>query len=184
MAGKVALALRTIPIPPISQKLDAILAYVKSKGLYLGYQLYVAPKRGCQAMEKLDRLSPSDLLRFEEAILKVFPRRVSSEFLIEGTNRTCAALQSACFITWEGVMQPCALIDTPAKKVAKGQYLTTFRELSDQLENLSTCVTCATCESREGCLQCYARRSLEGDRSACPAYLHAIARLRTNKPDA
>jgi len=184
VAAKVALALRTIPIQPIYQKLDTILAYVRSKGLFLGYQLYVAPKRGCSALEKPDRLSPEELLRFEETIRKVFPGRVSKDFIAEETDGTCAALKSASFITWEGIMQPCSLIDFPAKKVIPGQYLATFRELRTKMESLSTCSSCAACTHRDGCLQCYARRSLEGDRSQCPAYLRAIAQLRTNKPHA
>ena len=174
-------AVRTIPIRSVYEHLDLLIAYAKNKNLRLGYQLYVGPKRQSEAVPSTDRLAPTELADFEARILAAF-RHKNAEPLDQDTKHaTCPALKSGYFITWEGRMQPCALVSTPGKTVEPETFLDTFQFLNQKLLSLPGCLACADCGLYEHCLQCHARRTLEGNASQCSNYLKAVAEARRNK---
>ena len=169
-------ALRTIPIRPIYDHLGELIAYVKNKGLRLGYQLYVGPGRDRDPDAGL-RILPDEVADFERRIRSAFP--VAERPLHqETTASTCPALRSGCFITWDGRMTPCAMVSHPGKTVSPETFLSTFRELNRKMLETPVCTECAACALAGDCLQCHARRSLEGSPTACPPYLRAIAEAR------
>ncbi|MDP3130233.1 MAG: radical SAM protein, partial [Bacillota bacterium] len=119
-------ALRTIPIRPIYDHLDKLIAYVKNKDLRLGYQLYVGPGREKDLDAGL-RITPAEIADFEVRIKDAFPI-AERPLHQETTASTCPALRSGCFITWDGRMTPCAMVAHPGKIVNPDTFLTTFRE--------------------------------------------------------
>jgi MoaA/NifB/PqqE/SkfB family radical SAM enzyme len=174
-------ALRTIPIRPVYDALDDLIAYAKRKNLRLGYQLYVGPRRDAPESAAKLRLDPDEVADFERRILEAFPAPASRPLHDETRHATCPALKSSCFVTWNGRMQPCALVSEPGMKVTPSAFFTTFRELARRMDEVPVCKECAVCGLREECLQCHARRTLEGNAAACSPYLRAIAEARRNR---
>jgi len=171
-------ALRTIPTQGIYQILDEIIQYAKSKDAYLGYQLYVGPKRNSDEDNHQLRLTPTQLLDFETRIKTAFQNTTNQTLNMDTTYRTCAALKSAYFITWNGYMQPCAMVSTPRKKVLPGLLKATFESLHDQMLACDHSEDCHHCEFYTHCMQCYARRTLEGHVNSCSKYLKDVAILK------
>jgi len=172
-------ALRTLPIPNVVTDLDNIITYCRKRKLMLGYQMYIAVHRGCKIGENQQRLSPEDLVMFEHKILYTFGKETVKHHLeTDASQKTCAALKSSVFITWDGYMQPCAIIDQPRKKLIPELYLKTFRLLNKKIQTIGDCLACHDCELVNFCMQCYARRQLEGNVSMCPKYLKNVAMLR------
>ncbi|MFO7968563.1 MAG: radical SAM protein [Candidatus Izemoplasmatales bacterium] len=163
------LTLRTIPLPKIYQNLDKIIAYVKSKNLHLGYFLYVS-----QTNDSFKRLSPKELLDFESQIKSAFPTNVTNT-----DSKKCSAFISSYFINHQGYMQGCAMMPKPTKKVGD-DLLGTFLELKKQWDELIKNSPCKNCELEQNCMNCVARRYLEGNVLKCSAYLKAIAEEKQN----
>lgn len=176
--NNISYALRTIPIQGIYQMLDNIIEYAKTKEAYLGYQLYVGPKRNSNDDNHQLRLNPIELLDFEKRIKVAFKKENENTQNIDSTYSSCAALKSAYFITWDGFMQPCAMISKPKKRVVPGKYKETFDYLHVQMIECDKNEECQHCELQVNCMQCYARRSLEGNVSSCSHYLKEIALLK------
>ncbi|MFA5005878.1 MAG: radical SAM protein [Candidatus Izemoplasmatales bacterium] len=177
----IPVALRTIPIRPIYEELDSLITYVKNKGMKLGYQLYVGPGRHDGLGDTSLRLSPWEVADFEARILAAFPAGETIE--TETRHSTCPALKSGCFVTWEGRMQPCATVSVPGKSFDPENYVKTFKELAERMEKIPSCVSCLACDLYADCLQCHARRTLEGSPSKCPGYLRELAIERRRRRD-
>jgi MoaA/NifB/PqqE/SkfB family radical SAM enzyme len=144
----------------------------------MGYALYIGPTRDLCHKEQGIRLMPYEVVLFEEAVRKAFGREANQDFSKSDDGFHCAALKSSFFVTWNGFIQPCAMLQQPQKKLEAGLLLKTFHELGDVLTALDHCDDCATCQTRGSCIQCYARRYLEGNANTCHPYLKAIATLR------
>ena len=69
----------------------------------------------------------------------------------------------------------------PRKKLERGTFLTTFRELSDKWQNLEKSHDCESCDLSSSCIPCPARRYYEGDPHKCAPYLLEIAKERKNE---
>jgi radical SAM protein with 4Fe4S-binding SPASM domain len=180
---KIQYALRTIPIQGIYQMLDQLIDYAKSKAAYLGYQLYVGPKRNSKEDNHQLRLNPTELLDFEVRLKTAFQASSSQSLNTDTTYSTCAALKSAYFMTWDGYMQPCALVSRPKKKVLPGSLKATFESLHDQMIQCDQSDECHHCEYYANCMQCYARRTLEGNVNGCSKYLKDVAILKKRLQD-
>lgn len=177
--NKINLALRTIPLKKIYQEIDDLINYVKSKNMVMGYTLYVGPRRN-SCNEPLDfRLNPNELVDFEQKFLKAFGSKSYREFRKSNDGFSCAALKSAFFITWEGFMQPCALLSNPGKKVTSDSFASVWDELGERAKEVETCKECSTCEYKSECVQCVAKLYLEeGSTAKCSKYLKALAEIR------
>jgi radical SAM protein with 4Fe4S-binding SPASM domain len=170
--------LRTVPLDPLYRDLDDIIAFAKGRDLLLGYAMYIGPTRNLEHKEQDLRLKPIDLILFEKKIQDAFGFASNQDFSKSDDGFHCAALRSSIFVTWNGYLQPCAMLNHPKKKLKDGELLSTMRELGALFEELDHCQDCATCEVSSSCIQCYARRFLEGNAKTCQPYLKAIATLR------
>jgi MoaA/NifB/PqqE/SkfB family radical SAM enzyme len=170
--------LRTVPLHPLYRDLDDIIAFAKGRELLLGYAMYIGPTRNLEHKEQDLRLKPIDLILFEKKIKDAFGFASNQDFSKSDDGFRCAALRSSIFVTWNGYLQPCAMLNHPKKKLKDGELLSTMRELGALFEELDHCQDCATCEVSSSCVQCYARRFLEGNAKTCQPYLKAIATLR------
>jgi radical SAM protein with 4Fe4S-binding SPASM domain len=176
--NQIRVMLRTIPLKALVPDVDAMIAFAKARGLLLGYALYVGPSIDKERPDEESRLKPIDLILFEKKIKDRFGFASNDDFTKSSDGFHCAALKSSFFVTWNGSLQPCAMLHHPKKKLLEGSLLSTMRELGDVLTSLDHCDDCTTCQVSSSCVQCYARRFLEGNAKTCQPYLKAIATLR------
>jgi MoaA/NifB/PqqE/SkfB family radical SAM enzyme len=168
-------ALRTIPMKGVYQILDEMICYVKGKNVLMGYHLYVGPKRNGIENNHQQRLNATELVDFEKRIKQSMNRAQDKPINYDTKYKTCAALKSAYFITWDGYMQPCAMVTKPRKRLRLGDLKAIFDELHDELIKNEKCDDCLSCDLKEHCLQCYARRTIEGNTHSCSEYLREVA---------
>ena len=170
-------ALKTIPLKGIMNDLDHIIDFVKSYDLDMNYFLYVGPTRDLRNHPLNERLSPRELVRFEQTIRNAFDKPIDETFENTETPLMCAALKSAYFVNWRGKMLPCAMVPTPGQYI-KEDFKDTYDTLRKRFYDIEVYDQCKSCDLRSQCIQCYARRYLEGDSEACAPYLKAHATLR------
>lgn len=175
---KINLFVRTIPIKPIMEDLDNIMAYVKQKKLPMQYSLYVGPSRVKSGSEYGERLNPKQLLEYEKKMIDTIGRANNREFRYSTNGFTCIALKSAYFITAQGRMQPCAMLIHPSKSVVSNDFFEVWNELSKLIDKINGCRSCSVCKYNTHCVQCPAKLYLEGGFTKCSKYLHDIAKLR------
>jgi MoaA/NifB/PqqE/SkfB family radical SAM enzyme len=178
LKNKINIMLRTIPIKAIFNELDDIINYAKSKNLYLGYSLYIGPKREACSPELSIRLNPEELIIFENKFVKAFGFTSNTDFRNSKNGFTCAALRSAYFITWEGKMQACAMLSINSKSVLNNKLSQVWDELSIKVKEIDHCHDCKNCNLKGSCIQCMARLHLEGGFTKCSPYIKDIAKLR------
>jgi radical SAM protein with 4Fe4S-binding SPASM domain len=162
--AKLPLALRTIPMPLIYKNIDLIIDYAKSKGLTLGYFLYVSKPRA-----DVERLSTAELLDFERKM-----RKENSGKKDLSNPRYCGAFKNGFFINHKGYMQGCSLMPIPTKKVGL-DFKEVFQELRKAWGDLLSKSPCSTCDVNKSCFTCLAKRYLEGNMFACGEYLRDYA---------
>ena len=175
LKNKINLGLRTVPIRIIYEEIDEIIKYVKSKNISMGYYLYVGPKRGIPNYDLNYRLTPHELIDYQNKLINAFGYKI--DFRNSDDGFTCSALRSAYFVTWQGVMQPCAMLNYPSMKIS-GDFLETWEYLNDKVKQVPKCQACFSCKYKKDCLQCMAKLYLEGGFDQCSDYLKEIAKLR------
>ena len=181
---KINLVLRTIPLRPIYNDLDDIIAFASSQDIPLTYTEYIAPVRNLQDNLESWRLTPSELHDFAHRIAsRVTPSSNHESQNTTTKDATCAALRSAYFINHRGDMQPCAMAYTPTQSVLESSVSTVFQELAKTYPSVSNCDECSVCELASDCLQCYARRLHEPGETTnyCPSYLRSLASFKSKE---
>lgn len=176
--NRINVVIRTSPLRKLYQQVDTLIRYAKEKDIPMVYYLYIGPKRnGCKT--DLDyRLTPEELGVYEKKFKEAFGYNTNDTFR-KGTNGTkCVALKSSFFVTWNGVMQPCAMLPYPAQSLKNADFLDVWHDLTLQMENLPKCNACSTCEYQATCIECDAHRFLEGGFTKCSKYLRDLAKIR------
>lgn len=180
LAAGVPLAVRTVATRGIAEILPGILEYVRSKGLFLGYQPYLAPSLQDRLHPFRERLLPRELADFESSVRSAFPG------VYGGRNEErdgdypilCQALRSACFVSHDGFLRPCPLAEEPSMDLRRLPFPDAYRKAAAQWKELLKSSPCASCLMKSGCLGCRPRRALEGNPETCAAYLRECAKTR------
>ncbi len=176
MEANILVAVRTIPLKPIFDRLDSLINVVKDLKLVLGYFLYVSPTYELKSSQLPWRLSPKELLMFEEKIRTSFSE--FGELKQFDSFESCTALKNSYYISSTMEMKACALAIKPVKKVEKGKLLETFLELGKIWDELDF-TECSNCSFSKGCIACKARKMLESPSVTCTDYLVRAATKRT-----
>lgn len=169
--------LRTLPIRPIYEGLDKLIAYVQSKNLFLGYQLYLSPSPKVNNIEPL-RLNSTELNEFENKIRNAFSVYQQESCEISSTSSDCQAMNSGCYITHDGYMRPCVMAFDFQEKVIFNQLLQVYRNLAKRWHSFTVNSECQDCNLKRHCLSCKARLILENQNNGCSEYLKTFAAKR------
>ena len=173
------IVIRTLPLKPIYNDLDKMINWVKSIGLSLNYSQYVGPTRTLNFNHKEMRLEPKELEIFTTKINKEFGYESNSTENYSVDEKSCAALRAAYFINYEGLMMPCAMAYKPARSVlGEEPFIDVFHNLYLEMKDIEKDYECLGCKHRGTCIQCYARRLLEGNPKGCASYLKAYAIIK------
>lgn len=170
--------LRTLPLVDLYEDLDDMIKFSKEQDLILNYMRYIGPTRSHGIKPLSMRLSPPLLIAFESRLKQAFGYESAPAFTTETIDATCAALKSGYFISYQGIMQPCAMADKPSKSIIDADFKQVFDELAAELRLIERFDRCSSCAFNQHCIQCYARRMLETGTHTCPPYLKSYAILK------
>lgn len=85
---------------------------------------------------------------------------------------SCRAGLSSFWITWDGQMTPCGMLEKPSKPVFETGFEEAWKYISKERERIVTSVTCAACPMHKICPSCAASGFAETGRTdGTPDYL-------------
>jgi MoaA/NifB/PqqE/SkfB family radical SAM enzyme len=187
------LQLRTTIIKENRSDLPAIRNLAEGFGLKLNLVDYITPERERREIDT-GRLSPAEQAQLildtqpetgEEAYDETI--HIDKEAYIKATECfdyfkssnafPCNSGKNSFFITWEGVMVPCSIMNTPKTHPLKSSFRRAWRELVQKCDKVPVCKTCSKCSLKGQCKSCPGRLLNETGSFKEPApYLCELAR--------
>lgn len=185
LAEGITVWLKTTIIKENVDDFDKLAEYADKRGIYFGTISYITPRReGCGACPEVERLSPSELISFRKHADNYFSSKakqdpvsdsdscIVEEESIEIGNEDkplsktidafdCIAGKCAFWITWDGRMTPCALMDKPYTLPFKNGFKNAWQDIQKCCCSVPVCAECQECSYREMCMPCPARLKIE-----------------------
>jgi MoaA/NifB/PqqE/SkfB family radical SAM enzyme len=160
---------------------DKIAEYADKKGIEFGIIDYVCPRReGCGTCPEDERLSPLEVINFTKQANDYFSKKVVQDSMpdsgrciekeepikIDNKDKTadafgCTAGKCSFWITWDGRMTPCALMNEPYTFPLKDGFINTWNDIQKLCFSIPVCTECQECSYREKCMPCPARLKIE-----------------------
>jgi MoaA/NifB/PqqE/SkfB family radical SAM enzyme len=181
----ITLWLKTTVIKDNVDDFDKIAEYADKLGIQFGIVSYISPRReGCGTCPEDERLSPLELIGFREradnyfskkspqeyvadseiCIVEEEPREIQSKVILSSkTNDAfdCTAGKCSFWITWDGRMTPCALMDEPYTFPFENDFASAWEDVQKQCFLIPVCTECQECSYKEQCMPCPARLKIE-----------------------
>lgn len=136
----------------------------------LGIISYISPRReGQTTCPEAERLSPEELIRFDMKVDYDSRKKIrensddSSHEKMEVNNLIsdhpfrCTCGKSNFWVTWDGRMVPCAILDDPSVPITKSHFMDTWKEFQDLCSRVPVCLECQSCAQKDKCMTCPAR---------------------------
>ncbi|OCZ49461.1 radical SAM protein [Dehalobacter sp. TeCB1] len=197
-------SIRTTVIKENEDEFDGIFDLALRRELPLGIVNYISPSREADNSDPLgNRLSPAELFRYEMHIAQrqrqvrpdndasktrtidtmdedAFFSQIADQHKEEpGSAFPCTAGSCAGWVTWDGRLLPCGLLDNPESYPLKIGFSAAWEELKQKCNIIPACKECRQCQYQALCEHCPARLYQETGRYDKPApYLCALARSR------
>lgn len=179
------LQIRTTVIRENQEDLEGIKAIAESFGLRLSIVNYISPERERREIDT-GRLSPAEQAQLIHRVMSGYQEQAESgtEKLLDCIEKyddmsafPCNSGKNSFFITWDGSMVPCSIMNTPKSFPLKQTFPRAWKELSAKCEKVPECKTCSRCSLKEHCNACPARILNETGSFTEPApYLCELAR--------
>lgn len=165
-------------ITPLNRKdFPNLLAYVRKMGVHYESDTYAfPPSRKVECKEQI-RFTPEEAVecRFERNRLMsdkdMFVKEVVQHLYKYETTRnspcgdvygfTCGAANCSCWITWQGQMTPCALVNEPCTQPFDKGFAAAWDELKEISDHILMSPDCSHCEKRHVCMTCAASNYTE-----------------------
>lgn len=203
-AAGILTEMKTTVIRDNYKEFDQIYKLSIDRKIKFGIVNYVSPRReGTYSDPQENRLSPEELVPLESHISKINVRmeedeesgillnedvgeaiksqpnpKLMSDFNM-GSAFRCDAGKTNFWITWDGRMTPCGLMDKPFSYPLKDGFQVAWEQIRESCLQIPTCLECVQCDYRFYCESCPARLYTETGSHTKPApYLCQIARLR------
>lgn len=193
--------LKTIAVKGNKQDYDLLLDFVRQRKQVLGVVNYISPRREGDTTNPIGyRLSPQELVEYEVHINKrneelgytINEERISEDlvtakyvFGFKNQNEDphnafqCLAGKSAAWVTWDGRLLPCGLLDMTEAFPLKQGFAQAWEEIKHICVQISACKECLSCEYKSFCEHCPARLIKETGYFDRPApYLCELAQRR------
>lgn len=194
--------IKTTVVQGNKHEYDRLLDFAQQRKLELGIVNYVSPRREGDNTNPIgNRLSPEELLGYElhinernmelgllkrkeisgiENPLRSFEAKTTcGEFKKVTDAFHCLAGKSAAWVTWDGRLLPCGLLDkVKAYPLVKG-FSAAWQDIRQGCDLISPCIECENCLYQSFCEHCPARLLKETgyyDRTA--PYLCELAQKR------
>lgn len=196
--------IKTTVIRENMHEYDQLLEFAMQRKLILGIVNYVSPRReGFNSDPLENRLSPQELVQYEvhmnerdkqlgvgkneskseinDPVTEGNPIDMAPKQLTMDSNDAfqCAAGKCSAWVTWDGRLLPCGLMDIPQAFPLERGLLAAWEELKQKCTLVTMCKECRECQYRDMCEHCPARLFRETGYYDRPApYLCDLAKKR------
>jgi len=83
----------------------------------------------------------------------------------------CSASNSSCWITWQGRMTPCGMLNSPTTHPFRDGFEVSWNKLKEKSDRITPSIQCAKCDKRSICTVCPGSNCAEtGHLDGCSAY--------------
>lgn len=207
LAKGISTEIKTTVIKGNMHEFDQLLDFARQRGLTLGIVNYVSPNReGCNSDPVGNRLTPMELLEYEMHLEKrvqqlasentasiseindaVSEEIISSKIKVALKNDdsnstrpfTCMSGLCAAWVTWDGRLLLCGILDVPFTSAIGKGFLAAWEELKLKCTFIPVCKECQGCQYQSFCEHCPARLYKETGHYDRPSpYLCELARRR------
>lgn len=174
LAEGITLDLRTTVIHDNACDYDKISELAEERDIILKIVNYISPRRDCctQLSDNM-RLSPYEMVQYEKHAQESYITRMKKlhgdkfcaldsiedkkDLNIDTHPFKCSAGRSEFWVTWDGKMTPCGLMEEPATLPFEEGFTAAWNRLKDACASISICSECSKCSLRDICFTCPAR---------------------------
>lgn len=165
-------------------------------GEEMGEDIRLPPQEAARILLKTKErsLDPEELTMLCQRVCSGLPDELNDEDCsrTSGEHMGCMAGKSAFWVTWDGRMTPCGLMNHPVTKPFETGFSACWQEIVRQVDQILLPGECGNCPLRKTCMVCGAAAMAEGngDPGKKPDYLcrmtksyaaHCLARLQEEK---
>lgn len=154
---------------------------------------YVSPRReGDGTIPEQMRLSPEELAAFEKYVNPINGRIIQRDFSLDKKEKDllkaleldnafpCNCGRNTFWITWDGRMIPCSLLDKISTHPFEEGFAAAWEKLKKLCGDVPACKKCSACSLQEYCISCPASLMNEAGSYVKPApYLCRLAKERS-----
>lgn len=168
--NKIRVELKTMLNPLNIHDAQAMVDYAKGKGVFYEATPYAFPPvRKCDGSEAF-RFGPKETavqnlenkrrIDGDEGYVKALAGRLrryvdtKAPDCDELYGFTCGASNSSCWITWQGRMTPCGMIEKPYTLPLETGVAAAWKELKEKCDRIRMSPKCLKCEKRDICIVC------------------------------
>ena len=178
-----------------------ICEFTEKRNIHFGVVNYISPRReGSYSDPEGERLSPEELAEYEqlvydyqikrnkiwevdsvidESINQLVNNKNSASIEIDEGPFRCYAGKCGFWVTWDGKMTPCGLMNRPKVDPFEIGFSPAWEELKKQCFEIPVCEPCLKCDLKDNCNRCPARLFTETGRFDIPGeYLCKSAQMR------
>lgn len=164
--------LNTTIVPTNKHRCHELETFAKERGLELRMTNYCFPpirRKECDSVCEYARLTPTEAAQVmvedicfregEAGILKHLSKTDVQQNPCEldiGEPIRCMAGFSQFWITWDGRMLPCGMLDHPVTFPFNEAYSEAWKKLHEESEKIRLCPDCVSCSEKGFCLNCAA----------------------------
>ena len=198
ISNHICIELKTVFTPLNVHDLEACWKYAMEKGVFYETTTYAFPPVRRTKPEEQIRFCPEQAVEYQfmrnSIILSEEEQQIEiSRFLQKYRETrcnsgstlygfTCGASNSSCWITWNGKMTPCAMLNTPYSLPFEIGFLPAWEELKKKSDQILMSPKCSYCDKREVCHVCPASNYAETGRFDCSSPYHCeMTRLKLEK---
>lgn len=185
--NKIAMECKTILTPLNCDDYKNCYKYVRDLDIPYEMAAYSFPCTRKQKKEEQIRFSPEEVVQWtfiieqimstkeehKEEIKKYLRKYEDSKKLPGNIHRgfSCSASNSSCWITWQGYMTPCALLNEPYTLPFEMGFSDAWESLKKRTDDIVLSKKCFYCEKRQVCTVCPASAYAEtGDIAGTSQY--------------
>ncbi|MGE5405191.1 MAG: radical SAM protein [Candidatus Saccharibacteria bacterium] len=203
IAAGIPVSIRTTVVKDNAHEYKEFVDFVYARDRQLGIVNYISPRReGCNSAPEQNRLDPADLVEYEaninaygkikqgdnaeKAIEFDDPVYINDEQQSDPREAvrypafTCGSGRSSGWVTWDGRLTGCGLLNEPASHPMDVGFTEAWNELKTKMAQVPACQECVSCEFRSTCMTCPARLISEtGSYDKAASYLCEAAKNRS-----
>lgn len=177
LAEGIDLDLRTTVIRDNAGDYDKIAELADERNVQLKIVEYISPRRDGIGLSDNVRLSAKELVQYKKhaqesyikRMKKLFPDKFSDldsmkDNLVDNQDKhpfKCNAGRSEFWVTWDGKMTPCGMIEEPVALPFKNGFTAAWNELKNGSASVPVCIECRECSLKNICFSCPARLKIE-----------------------
>lgn len=104
----------------------------------------------------IERVVSKDEREYRENIIKHLQKYEDTRHSIgkDLYGFTCGAANNSCWITWQGRMTPCAMLENPYVLPFEHGFMTAWEQLKRQCDQVLMSPKCSHCDKRDVCTVC------------------------------